>query len=150
MNERRKTQRDRLQVASSILNELYNSILAGEAIGRERLADIREALRAVRDEREEEPKPYQERRFLMPLLSYSQTFDSTDLPQTMVQLLRDALGEFAFNRTPVADYVLRRYPSLPWDQKLEKQKEVHHRVCLAQDLAVEHVEVSLFDPRLAG
>lgn len=148
MHERRKTQRDRLQLAGSVLHELYNSILAGEAVGREKLADIREALRAVRDEPEEPPQPYQERHFIMPVLSFGPaSFGEMDLPQVMVQLLRDALGEYAFNRTPVADYVLRRYPSLSWDQKVAKQKQVLCWVRLAQDLAVEQVDISIHNPR---
>jgi hypothetical protein len=150
MSERQKTQRDRLRIAGSILFDLYNSVLAGETIGREKLDDIREALCAVRGEPEAAPTPYKDRYFLTPVLSFGQSFNSPELPRIMVQLLRDAIGEFSFNRMPVADYIVHRYPGMAWEQKVEKQKEVLYRVRLAQDLAVERVEVSAFDPRMAG
>jgi hypothetical protein len=44
--------------------------------------------------------------------------------------------------------VRSRYPDLGLEQRIAKQKEVFYRVRLAQDIAVEQMEISMYDPRL--
>lgn len=134
----------------SLLSGFEAAISSGETVGVERLGEIQDALRVMRDEPEGEVQPFQDRFFLVPVLSFGQPFNRVDLPQIAVQLLRDALGEFAFNRTPVADYMRVRYQWMTPEQRAEKQNEVHFRTQLAKDLAVEHVEVAMFDPRVAS
>jgi len=142
-----RTQRDRLHIAETTLSLMVAAIESGESIGLERLGDIKETLAFVKNE-EHEPTLESERYFIIPVFSFAKKFDSLDTPQIVVQILRDALGDFVFNRSPVDEYVRRRYAYMTPMQRADKQAQVLFRTRLAQDFALEHVEVAMYDPRL--
>lgn len=52
------------------------------------------------------------------------------------QLLRDALGEFISQRTPVKEYVLRRYSTQSFVFMGKKALDVQERVTLAEGFKV--------------
>jgi hypothetical protein len=142
-----RTKRDRIHLASTTLSSLVAAIEAGESVGRERLGDLREVLAAVRNEPEPESTQEHQRYYIIPVLSFDKMYDTLDTPQIVIQILRDAVSDFIFNRAPVEEYVRRRYSYMAPEQRAEKHAEVLFRTRLAADFSIEHLEIAMYDPR---
>lgn len=53
------------------------------------------------------------------------------------QVLRDALSEFIQARTPVDDYITRRYGTHEWQFQRRKRQTVEERIQVANELIEE-------------